>query len=378
MALGTVAEVAERARVQPSAIVRFARAMGYGGFTEMQQVFRSRLVASAAPSYGRISGLRSDGRFNDGENPLAVLARFASESMVSLESLQDSVREKDLARAIAFLGAAQTIYVLGLGGSYPVAAHLTYVLRKLGRRVTILDGLGSAIGDQAAAATPKDALIAISFKTYNPDTVRLFPTLMARGLPTVSITDSLLSPIVEGADVVFEIPDMPEAALRTMVGPMCLAQSLAVSCRWLSIESRDRHREETAMSDRMLEGQVALVTGAGRGLGRAFAERLAALGCQIAVHGMREHGPSEYDGSQTLSDVARSITGAHRVRTVKILADLTQVAEVERTAATAAAELGPIDILVHNAGGDIAPPEGQIPRWVPSRQRISAPSQTET
>ena len=71
----------------------------------------------------------------------------------------------------SLLGGAQTIYVLGLGGSFPVAAHLTYVLRKLGRRVVILDGLGSALGDQAAAATPKDALIAISFKTYNPDTV---------------------------------------------------------------------------------------------------------------------------------------------------------------------------------------------------------------
>jgi DNA-binding MurR/RpiR family transcriptional regulator len=51
---------------------------------------------------------------------------------------------------------------------------------------------------------------------------------VARKVPAVVITDSLLSPIVQGADVVFEIPDMPEAALRTMVGPMCLAQSLAV------------------------------------------------------------------------------------------------------------------------------------------------------
>lgn len=229
MALGTVAEVAERARVQPSAIVRFAHAMGYGGFTEMQQVFRSRLVASVAPSYKeRISGLRRDGRFRDSKNPRALLARFAAEGKVALESLQDSVREKDLVRAIALLGGAQTIYVLGLGGSFPVAAHLTYVLRKLGRRVVILDGLGSALGDQAAAATPKDVLIAISFRTYNADTVRLFPAILARGLPAVSITDSLLSPIVEGADVVFEIPDLPEAALRTMVGPMCLVQSLAV------------------------------------------------------------------------------------------------------------------------------------------------------
>jgi DNA-binding MurR/RpiR family transcriptional regulator len=229
MALGTVAEVAQRAGVQPSAIVRFARALGYGGFTEMQQVFRSRLIASVGPSYKeRIAGLRRDGRFSHGNNPRRVLERFVSEGLVSLESLRDSVSEKDLARAIELLSAAQIIYVLGLGGSFPVAAHLTYVLRKLGRRVTILDGLGSALADQAAAVTPQDALIAISFTTYNPDTVRLFPMLVTRGVPTVAITDSLLSPIVEGADVVFEIPDMPEAALRTMVGPMCLAQSLAV------------------------------------------------------------------------------------------------------------------------------------------------------
>lgn len=230
MALGTVAEVAQRAKVQPSAIVRFARALGYAGFTEMQQIFRSRLVASVAPSYReRIAGLRRDGRFRDTRKPRAVLGRFASEGMVSLEVLQDSTQDKDLTRAVTVLGAAHTIFVLGLGGSFPVAAHLTYVLRKLGRRVVLLDGLGSALGEQAACATPHDALIAISFKTYNPDTVQLFPELVARKVPAVVITDSLLSPLVQGATVVFEIPDMPEAALRTMVAPMCLAQSLAVS-----------------------------------------------------------------------------------------------------------------------------------------------------
>jgi 3-oxoacyl-[acyl-carrier protein] reductase len=113
------------------------------------------------------------------------------------------------------------------------------------------------------------------------------------------------------------------------------------------------------MPNRMLEGQVALVTGAGRGLGRAFAESLAQLGCHIAVHGMREHGPSEYGGSETLSDVARAIGAGHGVRTVKVLADLTRTAEIEGSLATVAAELGAIDILVHNAGGDIAAAGGK-------------------
>jgi len=229
MALGTVAEAASKAKVQPSAVVRFAHALGYGGFSEIQQVFRSRLVASVAPTYKeRIAGLRRDGRFRDTNTPHSVLSRFASEGIVSLESLQQGIREKDLARAIALIGAAETIFVLGLGGSFPVALHITYVLRKLGRRVALLDGSGSALEEQAVAATSRDVLIAISFKSYNRDTVRLFPELVARGLPAVSITDSLLSPIVEGAKVVFEIPDMPEAALRTMVAPMCLAQSIAV------------------------------------------------------------------------------------------------------------------------------------------------------
>ena len=229
MALGTVAEVAKRAKVQPSAIVRFAHALGYGGFTEMQQVFRSRLVASVAPSYKqRVAGLRRDGRFRDSSKPRAVLTRFTAEGMAALESLQDSVRDRDLARAIALLGAAETIYVLGLGGSFTVAAHLTYVLRKFGRRVILLDGLGSAVGDQSAGVTRKDVLVAISFTTYNPDTVRVFPELLARGVPAIAITDTLLSPIANGAAVVFEFPDMPEAALRTMVGPMCLVQGLVV------------------------------------------------------------------------------------------------------------------------------------------------------
>lgn len=229
MALGTVAEVANRANVQPSAIVRFAHAMGYGGFSEVQQLFRARLVAGVTPTYKeRIAGLRRDGRFDDPKAPHSVLARFASEGIAALEGLQLSISETELSRAISLIGAAETIYVLGLGGSFPVAIHLTYVLRKLGRRVALLDGLGSAIEEQAVGAAPSDALIAISFKTYNRDTARIFPELAARGVPAISITDSLLSPIVGGAKVVFEIPDMPEAALRTMVAPMCLAQSIAV------------------------------------------------------------------------------------------------------------------------------------------------------
>ena len=229
VALGTVAEVAARSGVPPSAIVRFAHALGFGGFTEMQQVFRSRLVAGVAPSYkARLARMKHEEKSILGRKPAAVLGRFVAEAQSALVTLSQSAHARELDAATAILAKARDIYLLGLGGSFPVATHLAYVLRKLGRRVMLLDGIGGSIHEQSHPAGPEDALVAISFRNYYPDTARLFPELVARGVPAISITDSLLSPIVEGARVVFEIQDMPEPALRTLVAPMCLVQALAI------------------------------------------------------------------------------------------------------------------------------------------------------
>jgi 3-oxoacyl-[acyl-carrier protein] reductase len=110
---------------------------------------------------------------------------------------------------------------------------------------------------------------------------------------------------------------------------------------------------------RLLAGQIALVTGAGRGLGRAFAERLAGLGADIGVHGMREEGPAEYGEGTTLSATAAAIAETHGVRTCKVLGDLTDGAQVADVVRRVEAGLGPVDLLVHNAGGDIAAAGGR-------------------
>ena len=95
------------------------------------------------------------------------------------------------------------------------------------------------------------------------------------------------------------------------------------------------------MSDPNLSGRVAIVTGAGRGLGRAMALGLARAGADVVAMAARE--------ALEIERVATEAAGAPG-RIVSILADVTEEADASRVVATALKEFGRVDILVNNAG----------------------------
>lgn len=100
------------------------------------------------------------------------------------------------------------------------------------------------------------------------------------------------------------------------------------------------------MTETRLDGRVALVTGSSRGIGAAIALELADAGAAVAVHGRDDVAIAQVD------QAIREAGG----RSVGIAADLTDGEAVERLQATVERELGPVDILVANAGGSTAPP----------------------
>src|SRR2546423_14494119 len=87
-----------------------------------------------------------------------------------------------------------------------------------------------------------------------------------------------------------------------------------------------------------LEGKVALVTGAARGIGAAIASRLAADGARVAVCDLDEGAAKA---------TAEGLPGA-----VGIAVDVADDDAVARCVDAVVAALGPIDILVNNAGID--------------------------
>lgn len=99
-----------------------------------------------------------------------------------------------------------------------------------------------------------------------------------------------------------------------------------------------------------LAGRTALVTGATRGLGRAFAFALAEAGADIVVHGRDD---------ALAAEVAEEIRALGRTAAV-VLGDLTDSATVERVVAEATAATGGIDVLVNNAGACVHRPALEV------------------
>jgi len=90
-----------------------------------------------------------------------------------------------------------------------------------------------------------------------------------------------------------------------------------------------------------LENKVALITGSGRGLGKAIAERYAALGTNLVLNYSRDKASAE----EVLSNVT-----AMGVKAILVQADVSKVTEIERLFNEGLAAFGKIDIVVANAG----------------------------
>ena len=96
-----------------------------------------------------------------------------------------------------------------------------------------------------------------------------------------------------------------------------------------------------------LTGRTALVTGSSRGIGAQTARVFAAAGAKVAVHGRDEAALAT-----TLASIRSEFTGEF----MAVTGDVTSYADIERMRGEIEQRLGPVDVLVANAGGSPVPP----------------------
>lgn len=226
LALGTAATVAEAAGVQPSALVRFANALNFSGFSELQQLFRNRLLEQAGTYRQRISAMKSNGAAAAGATQ--TLQASVEQAVSDLRQLERTLPDAALRQAARVLCGAQRVHVLAQRRAFPVAAYLSYALSQLELRVQLHDGVGGMLGESLRQIERDEVLLVVSFKNYSPEVVEAATAAKARHVRVIALTDHALSPLKPVAAVCLLTGSGTTAQVRSLVAPMCLAQTLVV------------------------------------------------------------------------------------------------------------------------------------------------------
>ncbi|CCV04613.1 conserved hypothetical protein [Mesorhizobium metallidurans STM 2683] len=223
VALGTIAQVAEQAGVQPSTLVRFAQIFGYAGFSDFQGLFKDH-----------VKGSWPEGRVRDGQEQEAAapnanlhfLNGMVGASQASLGRIDKDFDIASFERMVDLLATAELIYVIGSKRAFPVTTYLSLTLSQQGVRNVLVDNVGSTALDQVGCIGTRDAVLAVSFSPYNSITPDLVAVAYERKARIVTITDSTFSPLVELSDTWLEVVEQDFAGFRSLAASLSVGMAL--------------------------------------------------------------------------------------------------------------------------------------------------------
>lgn len=226
IAFGTAASIAASAGVQPSTLIRFAQHLGFDGFTSLQAVFRERLRERTTSYEDRLKALRGNA---DDPKGGAIVRGFIAAASRSLDTISRTLDDDIFERAVTILARAETIHLLARRRAYPIANYMAYALGKLKVPYQLIESSSGLEPEMISFATPRDAVIAVSFSPYAAATIDNARVLSEQGVPVIAITDSSFSPLAQSAKEWFEVAEADCAGFRSLSATMALAMALTVA-----------------------------------------------------------------------------------------------------------------------------------------------------
>lgn len=224
VALASAEQVGERAGVDPATVVRFARKVGFEGFSDLRAALRNR-VPQLTPAEKVRRRLQAPSPAETGP-ALASL----NQDLRNVAQLNDVFADEQLLEEVAErILSAGTVVLLSGGLSDAVTATFAHLLRLIGVPALHHDSEVSAAVD-VARTSPADVVIAVSFWRYVTTPISLFELARSRGAWTLAITDSRAAPVAASADMVLTAAvDAPEVSL-SVVAPIAMVNAIVSLC----------------------------------------------------------------------------------------------------------------------------------------------------
>ena len=219
----TAAKLGKTVKVSESTVVRFAAELGYDGYPAMQRALQE-MIRSKLTAVQRIEV--ANDRISDEDVLTKVVQSDIEKIRMSLEELS----REEFSAVVDAIVHARRIYILGVRSSATLSDFLTFYFNLIFDNVRqVQSTLASEMFEQMLRIGKGDIFIGISFPRYSKRTVKALKYASDMGATVVSITDSKMSPIAQGADHLLLARSDMASFVDSLVAPLSLINALIVA-----------------------------------------------------------------------------------------------------------------------------------------------------
>ncbi len=224
-ALLSITEAAERYGVSASTWTRLAVRLGYGGFAELQHVFRPHFMPGNPHFYAQQTSQALQSQ-QPSEGKPGVLAPLMQHALHNIQAVPAMVSEAQLQAVAERLAQARRVSVFGQRQMHTVAAYLGYSLGLLRSDVGELGQSQSAIAEGLAQLAPGDVLVVTSVAPYTRMVAEVARVAQEQDLCVVALTDHRASPLATVAKHALFVPHASSFISNSLVAYFLLCEAL--------------------------------------------------------------------------------------------------------------------------------------------------------
>ena len=237
----TAARLALTTGISESTVVRFARELGFSGYSEfqlaLQELARNKLTHSQ-----RIEVTKQ--RLGTGD----VIANVMEADINKIKHTLENLDRKSFYSSVDAILAAKTVYIMGVRSSEPIARLLNHSLSLIFDNVKFVQPTSVAeVFEQMFSISEHDVLIAFSFPRYSSKVVSAVKYANSRNAQVIGITDSESSPLAEHANYLLLAESDMASYMDSLVAPVSIINAIIIE-----ITSR-REKEITKRFDTLEE-----------------------------------------------------------------------------------------------------------------------------
>lgn len=235
-------EVAKEIGVSDASITRFARAIGYEGFTELKNDIYNNLAKQATGGVNSLSLIERLDHSNVQYGADSAMADFFKLTEYNLERTFQQNKSQQFENVVAMLLSATHHYVVGFRGCAGAAAHFSYIIRLLLNHVICIIEEGPGCISKLQDIGSEDCVVLFSLSRYYKVDLKLAKLAKKRGAKICLITNSLLSPLSDLADELLLVESKPISYFNSVASINLVSEYLATRI----VQQRAEHYRDRA------------------------------------------------------------------------------------------------------------------------------------